>query len=244
MGEELLHCKYCDKECKNRNSLIQHEIRCKKNPDKILVDFSKRRSRKGINIGRKWVNNGFENKFIPLEFVDEYLKSGWLLGIKNSSKIKISESLKGKSFGRCKDPIKEEERKRKISNSMKGNTNWMYNKRRGNGKKGWYKGIFCDSTWELAYVVYHTEHDMFIKRCDIKFSYEWEGVTRTYFPDFITNEGIIEIKGKFDKKSIYKRKCFPDIKIINLDLIKPYLKYVIDKYGEEFWNILYKKKEK
>lgn len=30
-----LFCKYCKKECKNKNSLAQHEIRCKENPDKI-----------------------------------------------------------------------------------------------------------------------------------------------------------------------------------------------------------------
>jgi hypothetical protein len=29
---------------------------------------------------------------------------------------------------------------------MKGNTNWKFNKMRGNGKKGWYNNIFCDST--------------------------------------------------------------------------------------------------
>ena len=28
-------CKYCGKECKNKNSLIQHEIRCKENPERI-----------------------------------------------------------------------------------------------------------------------------------------------------------------------------------------------------------------
>lgn len=30
-----LNCIYCGKECKNRNSLAQHEIRCKENPNKI-----------------------------------------------------------------------------------------------------------------------------------------------------------------------------------------------------------------
>lgn len=30
-------CKYCGKECKNKNSLAQHEIRCKMNPNKIKV---------------------------------------------------------------------------------------------------------------------------------------------------------------------------------------------------------------
>jgi very-short-patch-repair endonuclease len=28
-------CKYCNKSCKNKNSLAQHEIRCKNNPNKI-----------------------------------------------------------------------------------------------------------------------------------------------------------------------------------------------------------------
>ena len=32
--EEFI-CKYCGKECKNKNSLAQHEIRCKQNPNRI-----------------------------------------------------------------------------------------------------------------------------------------------------------------------------------------------------------------
>ena len=33
----MFTCKYCNKECKNKNSLAQHEIRCKDNPNKIQV---------------------------------------------------------------------------------------------------------------------------------------------------------------------------------------------------------------
>ena len=28
----------------------------------------------------------------------------------------------------------------------------------GRGKKGWYKGYYCDSTWELAWVIYQLDH--------------------------------------------------------------------------------------
>lgn len=31
-----MNCQYCNRECKNKNSLIQHEIRCKSNPDRII----------------------------------------------------------------------------------------------------------------------------------------------------------------------------------------------------------------
>ena len=29
-------CRYCGKLCKNKNSLAQHEIRCKNNPNKSM----------------------------------------------------------------------------------------------------------------------------------------------------------------------------------------------------------------
>ena len=35
-----LNCKYCGKLCKNKNSLAQHECRCKKNPNKIKVNIN------------------------------------------------------------------------------------------------------------------------------------------------------------------------------------------------------------
>ena len=31
-------CKYCGKVCKNKNSLVQHEIRCKENPNRKAYD--------------------------------------------------------------------------------------------------------------------------------------------------------------------------------------------------------------
>ena len=32
---EILYCKYCGKECKNKNSLAQHELRCSYNPNRL-----------------------------------------------------------------------------------------------------------------------------------------------------------------------------------------------------------------
>jgi hypothetical protein len=151
----------------------------------------------------------------------------------------ISKSLKGKSSGKASTPEKELERKQKISNSMKGNKNWMFNKHHGNAKQGWYNNIHCDSTWELAFLVYYKEHNFYIDRCNEKFEYIWNNKKHIYIPDFITNGGIIEIKGRKTKQSLEKEKQFPNIKVIDQTLIKPYLDYVINKYGEEFWKQLY-----
>ena len=40
LDHDDLFCKFCGKECKNRNSLAQHEIRCKENPNKINIYIS------------------------------------------------------------------------------------------------------------------------------------------------------------------------------------------------------------
>ena len=42
LDHDDLFCKYCGKECKNKNSLVQHEIRCKCNPNKCNMDITPR----------------------------------------------------------------------------------------------------------------------------------------------------------------------------------------------------------
>ena len=42
-------CKYCGKICKNKNSLAQHEIRCKENPNKIDLGYLTNRDYSQVN---------------------------------------------------------------------------------------------------------------------------------------------------------------------------------------------------
>ena len=66
----------------------------------------------------------------------------------------------------------------------------------GRGKSGWYKGYWCDSTWELAWVIYHIDHNIPFTRNVISFPYEWENETHAYHPDFRYIDGtFIEVKG-------------------------------------------------
>lgn len=239
--EQILYCKFCGRECKSLNSLKQHEIRCNLNSNKIDLSYIKRFTTSKTK-DYKWITNHIEQKFVKLSEIQYYLDLGWQYGMSDEFKIKNSLSKIGKPSGKCLDPNKELERKKKISNSMKGNINWMYNKHHGNSKQGWYKGIHCDSTWELAFLVYYKEHNLYIERCKKCYDFIWENKIHKYIPDFITNEGIIEIKGRKTKKSLEKEKQFPNIKVIDINLIKPYLDYVINKYGNEFWKILYENK--
>ena len=231
------HCIYCNKKYHTRNALKQHEARCKSNPNRIISKHSKRG--KYNTSGVKWMTDGLTTKMInPCDF-DSYIKKGWKFGLSEDYKKKLSIGLIGKNTGKCKDPFKEETRKQRISISMKGNRNWENNKRHGNSKQGRYKGIECDSSWELAFVVYHIENKLNIKRCDVKYKYIIENTEHIYIPDFITDDGIIEIKGRKDNKAKIKEEKFPNVIVIDKTKIGVYLDYVINKYGREFWKTLY-----
>ena len=184
-------------------------------------------------------------------------------GVKNSKKYKkILEEKRNKKYTRiCNYCGISFERKRKkdghLSESKycceehkklflsknskeKGCGGYISDKTYGHGGK--YKGIRCDSSWELAFLVYHLEHDMFIERCHEVRKYSFHDKELKYFPDFVTDKGIIEIKGRPDERSIAKHIQHPDIIIYNYDDVKPMIQYTKQKYGSNFWDVLYDKK--
>lgn len=111
----------------------------------------------------------------------------------------------------------------------------------GIGKKGWYKGIWCDSSYELVWVIFQMEHNLEFLRNKDKFSYFWEGKQRNYIPDFIQNGFYIEIKGYIDKQVEEKIKVVKNLIVLQKeDLVKEF-DYVYNKYGKNFIE-LYEKK--
>jgi hypothetical protein len=117
-----------------------------------------------------------------------------------------------------------------------------YKKGSGRGKSGWYKGIWCDSSWELAFLIYHLEHNIQIKRFEGFFEYTWEGSIHKYYPDFEVGEDIYELKGIPSERELEKIKQAPrKITIITEEKMMPYLKYAKEKYGVKFIS-LYEKK--
>lgn len=112
-----------------------------------------------------------------------------------------------------------------------------YRKGSGRGKSGWYKGIYCDSSWELAFVIYYKDHNLNIKRCKEKWKYIYNGEEHIYIPDFVTDEGIIEIKGYSTPQWKVKEEQNKDIKVLYKSDIQFYIDYVNKKYGNIFINL-------
>jgi hypothetical protein len=112
-----------------------------------------------------------------------------------------------------------------------------YRKNSGRGKQGWYKGYYCQSSWELAWVIYSLENNIIFDRNKNGFEYIFENKKYKYYPDFyLLNQNLyIEIKGYPNNKNNAKISQFPyNLKILYKNEMKEILGYVIKKYGNNF----------
>ena len=107
----------------------------------------------------------------------------------------------------------------------------------GRGKNGFYKGIQCDSSYELAWVIYHIDSGINFVRNKKWFEYEYMGSLHKYFPDFYLpdNDMYVEIKGFVTEQHIAKMKYAPNnIRVLYKKDMVDIISYAIEKYGRDF----------
>lgn len=97
---------------------------------------------------------------------------------------------------------------------------------------GYYKGIYCGSSYELAWVIYRLDHSQSVKRFD---GYITDGQLK-YFPDFIDGNKIIEIKGSYYDKNVENKTALAvskgyDIDVLYKDNLKEMFEYVKTTYS-------------
>lgn len=111
--------------------------------------------------------------------------------------------------------------------------NGGYREKSGRGKTGYYKGHYCASTWELAFLIYHLENKIPIKRNTEKFPYvKKDGTSSFYIPDFLVINSFVEIKGPQDKNWEEKKKFFPyELKSIEKNDINFYINFVKERFN-------------
>lgn len=91
---------------------------------------------------------------------------------------------------------------KKATEVLKSHGNWGgYREGSGRSKSGYYKGIYCGSTYELAWMIYQLDNNRDFSRFEGML--EWNGVK--YIPDFLQDGKIIEIKG-YEKDESVARK--------------------------------------
>lgn len=119
-----------------------------------------------------------------------------------------------------------------------------YRKNAGRGKRGYYKGLYCMSSWELAFVYYQLEHGKEVLQCTERFEYTMNGEIHHYTPDFIIDGVYYEIKNWHRPDTDFKIKSFPiDKQLILIEgkENEKYINFVKEKFGENFYEVLYEK---
>ena len=227
---------------------------------KIHLNSLKQKGKLNSQYGKVWYYNPItlESKSFKK---DDQIPIGWLKGrkclqpkaIEKSKQIQLEYEKNPKLCEYCNKPISYKRRFLKSCCNEHGKLlNRIHNhetqsvkhttggKRHGagRGKKGWYKGYYCDSSWELAIVIYWLEHNIQFKRNNGYFEYQFDGKIRKYYPDFLMSDGsFVEVKGYSSKQWQAKLKAFPKDKtllIYGKNEIMPIIQYVVDKYGKDY----------
>lgn len=151
-----LNCIYCGKLCKNKNSLAQHECRCKQNPNKIIIssiawnkglskETDSRVQKNADSICKAWADGKYTNaKWSHESHAHSY-----------ETKLKLREVA--------------------INRGLGGHTYI---------KSYEYNGIYFDSSWEIEVAKSLDDNNIKWIRPDRLFYKDNENKKRYYFPDF------------------------------------------------------------
>ena len=221
----MYNCKYCGKECKNDRSLRNHERLCKSNPSYDAKKFCCKYCGKYFSRIDRLHLHEESCSYNPCKIP---CRTAWNRGLTKENNETIKRKAETLSYRIANGEVigcyglrgennysTKLEVKAKISKTMIGNHNNDPSKT-GRGKKGWYKGFFCSSTYELAFIIYCLDKGIPVKKCSYVYDYEYEGKKHKYYPDFIVNNTIIEIKGFYTEKVRIKTESVKDRPIVVL----------------------------
>lgn len=100
----------------------------------------------------------------------------------------------------------------------------------GGGHKGRYKGIPCDSTYELAFLIWNLDNGVDIARCNSTYQYTYKGKNSQYRHDFVVSGQDVEIKGFMSARAQSKLEQNPHVFVVDKVAIKPFILYVKQTY--------------
>lgn len=114
-----------------------------------------------------------------------------------------------------------------------------YREGSGRSKSGYYKGVYCGSTYELCWVIYHIDKKLPFKR--------FEGILEKnglkYYPDFLVDNTIIEIKGYWtegvDRKKELAESFGYKVEVLYKSDLQYMFEYVKNTYGTNKFHTLY-----
>lgn len=217
------NCQFCHKHCKNHNSLRNHERLCKENPNRQFTNMHstawQEEMRSRIDYTNSWIKGKTKES-------SDSIRKGIEKRKQTIAKLKAEGNYR--KDGKANTAEAEELRRKRISETMKKNPKAGGKRAKsGRGKKGWYKGYFCDSTYELVFIIYNLDHNIEFKRCELEYTYTYNGEIHKYYPDFELGDGsLVETKGYHTQLVDIKLSAVTDRQITIL--YEKDLKYAFD----------------
>lgn len=200
-----MNCKYCGKDCKNENSLRNHERLCKSNPERQISGFELY-NKSGKHIG-----------------VNQYTKAK-KLGL---PKPTLSEDARKKLSEKGKLQKHSEETKKKLSEAAKRNNLGGWH----TSKSFDYKGIKLDSSYEVKFAEDLDKNNIKWERPK-PLLYKLNGEEHRYYPDFFLPDYnvFVDTKNDYLINSVNPRFGITDIEKIHLVEQQNQVKiYILDK---------------
>jgi len=181
-----MECSFCNKVCKNGNSLRNHERLCTVNPNRQilksnLIDYHKK------------VKLGIINKYATNQFT-----KARLLGTEYVVSEETRKKLSDANSGRKLTPETIEKLKISMRAAVKRNPD-SYTASNISGRTPIivYNGIKLKGTWEVETAKWLDTQNISWTNVITGFDYEWNNATHLYYPDFYLPEFdcYIEVKG-------------------------------------------------
>lgn len=153
----------------------------------------------------------------------------WNAGISSSEETKAKQRAAASKL-----PRSEETKSRIRLTAAKNRKSGGFREGGGKGKKGKFKGIHCDSSWELAFLIWAFDQEKSIERVRTPRPYVFEGKKKLYYPDFLVNGEVYEIKGWKTPQWEAKHEQNKDVIVLGLEDIQPMIDLAVAKYGRDF----------
>lgn len=224
----MFKCKYCGKECKNKNSLAQHEIRCKNNSNRIDIS-------KSINNFANYNKMIKECKIIKT-YTNQFTKAKEL-GLPIPS---VSEETRQKISESSKKQVWDDERRKRHStymlNAVKKNPlSYSCEFVNGRAPRINYNGIILNGKWEQYVAEYLDSKHIKWERPLVPFEYFWKNSSHLYYPDFylVDYDVYIEVKGYERERDLCKWKVVPNLIVLKKEEIKKILDNKFSFYFEK-----------
>lgn len=202
------NCQFCNKFCKNLNSLRNHERLCRNNPNRAkITDYITQESRqKALKAKRNrgTISNG---AIKARQDGREYIVS-------QETREKLRES------GLKQGPWSEEKRKRHsdiMKEVVKSNPDsYSINNVCGRVRRIEYKGYILLGKWELQVAQALDAANIKWTNKIEPFTYKWKNSDRSYFPDFYLPDYDIylEVKGYERERDRAKWSVVPNLLVI------------------------------